>query len=275
MGILNKIKGYAGTSAGSIIAALLAIGYTPGQMTDIMFGLNMLDMADGSTSYFREGVNFVKYYGMVPGKFAHEFLGKIIEEKTGSADYTIEQLYLEKGIKLVIVGTDMNMSKSRYFYPDNPIESDRKISIRQAVRISVGIPFLFEPVLHQNNYHVDGGVLDNYPIHVFDGDFPGDRKAITNMCVPNPKVLGLHIVMEDDVKNDRIDIDCVFHYSMSFIHTFMAENNRRSITKTNAHRTIQIVTPNYPVASFVINDENKKLLIDIGQHATEDFFNSE
>src|SRR5208282_2448020 len=106
----NLIKGFAGSSAGSIIASLLAIGYTPKEITDIMLGLNMADMTDGTVSYVREGLNLAESYGLVPGNFMYDFLGKLIKDKTGSSDYTIEQLFVDKKIKLAIVTTDMNMS---------------------------------------------------------------------------------------------------------------------------------------------------------------------
>jgi len=282
--ILNKnmIKGFAGASAGSIVATLLAIGYSPKEITNIMIGLNMTDMVDGSISYIREGWNLAESYGLIPGKFMYKFLGKLIKDKTGSKNYTIEQLFLDKKIKLVIVTTDMNMARSRYFYPDSPVESDRNIPIRQAIRMSVGIPFLFEPVLHLNNYHVDGGVLDNYPIHVFDGTSPDDMAAKNNTVNPNPKVLGLHIISEMNTatnmdinvsdQNSRSDINSFMTYSMSFISAFMAENNRRDLTAFNELRTIRIVTPYYPLTTFTISDTDKNILIECGKKATENFF---
>lgn len=279
----NIIKGFAGASAGSIVATLLAIGYTPAEIKEIMLGLNMTDLIDGTTSYIREGLNFAESYGLVPGTFMHQFLGKLIKDKTGSDDYTIEQLFEEKKIKLVIVTTDMNMGKSRYFYPGNPIDSDSKIPIRQAVRMSVGIPFLFEPVIHLNNYHVDGGVLDNYPIHVFDGEYPGDLNAKNNTVKPNPKVLGLRIVSEPNQtggstsssdQNERTKIDSLIQYGVSFISAFMAENNRRELTPANELRTIRIITPYYPLTTFTISTAAKNELIECGTCATSNFFQS-
>ena len=39
--------------------------------------------------------------------------------------------------------------------------------ISKAIRISSGIPWIFEPVLYQGNLYVDGGVLRRMPIDAF------------------------------------------------------------------------------------------------------------
>ena len=283
--ILNKkmIKGFAGTSAGSISAAMLAIGYTVAELTDIMLKINTNDLVDGQTSYLREGLNFVQTYGLVPGAYVYDLLGKLIADKTGSADYTIEQLYSDKQIKLVIVSTDMNYAKSRYFYPGNPIEVDSKVSIRQAVRMSMGIPFMFEPILHNGSYMVDGGVLDDFPIHVFDGAYPGDLDAKNNLLKPNPKVLGLQLVsvpaskmdltnLTTDIDNHRTDITSLLQYSTAFISAFMAENDRRELTAANSLRTIRIITPYYSMTTFSITESDKSILVDCGRVCAESFF---
>jgi predicted acylesterase/phospholipase RssA len=278
----SNIKGFAGTSAGSMMAGLLAVGYTTAELTDLMLELNFEDFVDGQTSYIREGLNLIETYGLVPGKFLHEFLGKLIEKKTGSADYTIQQLYDDKKIKLVIVCTDMNLSRSRYFYPDSPVEADRNIPIRQAIRMSAGIPFMFEPIIHDSNYHVDGGMLDNYPIHVFDGAYPGDINAKNNITKPNSKVLGFHVSSEETYdpssiltggeKDGRIKINSFLHYGSSFINAFMNENERRAITEANELRTIKIVTPYISLTTFAMTLEQKQSLIELGKTATSKFF---
>ena len=101
----------------------------------------------------------------------------------------------------MITGVDMNRKKILYFYPDHHEEVMRNVSIRTAVRISMGIPWVFEPVEFNGGLCVDGGVLDKYPIHAFDGEYPGDPVARLNLCPANPEVLGLNIVSVDDLDN--------------------------------------------------------------------------
>ena len=276
LGILCKIKGYAGTSVGSIYAALLAVGYSIDEVNNLMKTTDFENFVDDKWGYVRDAINFIDDYGVCPGKYAYNLFGDLIKKKTGNADYTISQLYKDTGIELVIVGTDLNNLKSIYFCHNSSCKANRDIPIRKAIRISMSIPFLFEPITHNNNYCVDGGVLDDFPLHVFDGDFPGQAKARLNLCPPNPKVLGLNIMSSDEIENynadKRQDIDSLIDYSMSFINMFLIENERRIMTPSYWMRTICIKTPDYSFRKFSLTSKQKEDLIQAGTKYTNKFF---
>jgi len=271
----RKIIGFAGTSAGSIIAALLAVGYKPCEIKKIMKKMEMRDLVDDKVGIFRDGVHLIGKYGTVPGNYVLDLIGDLIEAKTGDKDYTIDQLYVKEGIKLVTVGTNVNMCTSKYFYPND----GSAISIRKAVRISMSIPYLFEPVLHDGDYYVDGGMLDNFPLHVFDGEYPGDIRARSGLCAPNSQVLGLQILTDDCTNeegtlNRREHIDNLLQFSFALIKTFMVENDRRMLTPCNQKRTIRIITPEYSVANFAITKDDKKILMEMGTKHCTNYFDS-
>jgi len=273
--ILNGIQGYAGTSAGAIIASLLAVGYDATDLKKIMFDLDTRNLVDDKFGVIRDGINFVEKYGAAPGNFFYDFMGKLIKAKTGNADFSINDLYRDFGIKLVIVGTDLNNCMTRYFYPLSKCPLDGDIPIRLAVRISMGVPFLFEPILYKNNYHVDGGVLDNYPLHVFDGEYPGDPAARLGLCKPNDAVLGINIISDNRIIDYKLvhreEINSLLQYGTSFIKTFMIENDRRMMSPANQLRTISVITPNYPISEIEISNENKQELYNMGYDCTTNF----
>lgn len=274
-----KIKGIAGVSAGSIIASLLAVGYTPLELMDIMSKIDFEEIADDKLGYFRDTINFVENWGVCPGNYIMELMGDLIKQKTGNADYTLEDLMNDKQLKLVIVSTNMNYEKSVYLYAGNQIKEYSNIPIRVAVRMSMGIPCMFEPYEYNNNYFVDGGMLDNYPLHVFDGEYPGDIKSRLNLCSPNPKVLGLKILPDDEEKNydivDNNNIDGIFSYFAAFVNMFLVENERRIMTPSFWTRTIFINTPDYALTKFKITDEEMEELIISGKKCTRNFFFNE
>ena len=271
-----KIKGFAGASAGAMIASLMAIGYKPNELKDIMKKLDFRNFIQCRMGYLGEAVNFFEKYGCCSGQFIIDFLGELIKNKFGNPDYTIEDLYLNQGINLVIVATNLNRLKSVYFYHDNPKIAFRKIPIRVAIRISIGIPFLFEPFLYDKDLYADGGVLDNYPLHVFDGDYPGDIKARLNITKANPKTLGINIMTKDDIIgydiSPRQEIKSLVQYSWSFINLFLSENERRMMIPSFWKRSIILITPDYALNEFYLNDEQKTELIEIGRKATFEFF---
>lgn len=93
----------------------------------------------------------------------HKLIGKIIAKKVNNPDYIFIELMDDYGIELVITATclnDMNIECFNYEnYPDLPI--------RDAVRMSISIPFYFETIHFNDKVYVDGGMLNNYPIYYF------------------------------------------------------------------------------------------------------------
>ncbi len=83
-----------------------------------------------------------------------------------------------RGYKVRMTAVDANMGKV-IVLPDDialyNIEPD-KLEVARAVRMSMGLPFIFEPVRQikkENNcvklhYIIDGGVLDNFPVWLID-----------------------------------------------------------------------------------------------------------
>lgn len=269
-----KLKGIAGTSAGSIIAGLLGVGFTPKEIRMILDDMDFNKIVDDKIGYVRDTYNFIEHYGVCPGKYIETLLGSLIENKTGDKDYTIAQLYEDKKVELVIVTTDMLHNKSIYLSPRNDKVYNRNIPIRKAIRMSMSIPFLYEPVNYEGQMCVDGGVLDNFAIHVFDGEYPGHPDGVLNLLKPNPRVLGLKIVTKSQLEENKTnDIAGIFNYSISYIDLFLTENEKRVMTPSNNLRTIQIVTEDYPLSEFNLSDEQKMELIDSGRKYTEEYFN--
>ncbi|KAI8795203.1 Uncharacterized protein BgiBS90_002970, partial [Biomphalaria glabrata] len=77
-------------------------------------------------------------------------------------------LYKEKNVELCIVVTNVNQMRTEYCH----IKTTPDMPIREALRMSIGVPGLFAAAVHQNkcdtDLYVDGGVLCNYPLHCFD-----------------------------------------------------------------------------------------------------------
>jgi len=272
LGITPKLKGIAGTSVGSIVAALLAIGYTSKEIIQIIIDMDVASIFDDKPGYICDAVNFVKDWGVCPGNRIMSIMSDLVHKKTADPNYTLSDLKRDKGITLVIVATDVNSEKSVYFHPFNSIKAYSDISIVTAVRISCGIPLCFEPFEYNNRYFVDGGVLDNFPLHVFDGTYPGDMSAKLNLCKPNHKVLGIKLVSAYDHNHSSTTFSNVFEYLGSFINMFLIENEKHQTVPGFWLRTIMINTPTYPITKFSLSKKEKQELIDLGRQQTSKFF---
>ena len=199
-----KLKGICGTSAGSIFAGLIAVGYIPAEMEKIILTLPLEQFIDDNQSKITDAIDFVEKWGICPGKNFYEFLGKLIEKNTGNPDYTLEDLKNDTGIELVLVTTNLSYERAEYLYAGHKDKAYSNIPIRTAIRMSMSIPYIYEPYFYNDCYFCDGGASDNYALHVFDGDYPGDPKSLLNLCPPNPKVLGIKLITNAEKDNFQV-----------------------------------------------------------------------
>lgn len=272
-----RIKRIAGTSAGSIIAAILAVGYNYAEIETIIMNTDYDKICDDKIGYVRDALNFIKDWGIAPGDYVLSLMGELIKGKTNNPDYTINDLYKDHGVLLVITGTNVNKQRTEYFYPGPTGD----IPIRKAVRISMSIPLLFEPVHYNNCLFVDGGLLDNYPIHAFDiandkGCDPGNYESKMGCSKPNPKTLGIKILSADDrdtyIYDKREDVNTLPTYMYQLVDTFLVDNDRKIMLPGNHLRTISIVTKSLPLSQFKLSEQEKQELIKNGEDACIDFF---
>ena len=265
-----KFKNIAATSAGSIIGSLLAIGYDPNEIEDIMKTMDFQSIIDDQYGMIRDSYNFLFNYGYAEGTVLYNLLGTLIYNKTGNADYTLEDLYKDKDIKLVITSTNLNEKKTIYFYSghENPLYSN--IPIRLCIRMSMSIPFVFQPYFYNDCYFTDGGTIDSYPIHCFDGVTPNDPNARYGDATPNQETIGLKITTKEE--NEKLMIHNLYDYSYAYIETFLIENERKNMLPENKERTINIITKPYPLSKFNLTKEEKENLIKQGHEAVQNYF---
>ena len=91
-GILNDIERVAGTSAGAMVAVMVALNYTAEEMRQVLEGLNFKDFKDSTKGILRDTIRLFKNYGWYKGDYFRNLMAKLIEKKTGNGEMTFEQL---------------------------------------------------------------------------------------------------------------------------------------------------------------------------------------
>lgn len=141
-GVLKALEEYgiypdiiSGVSAGAIVGALYADGYTPDEIAEMFQDISFRKM---TSIHIPEG-------GLFRMNAFENFLGKTLRAKT----------FEELKIPLRIVATDLDKGTSKVF--DNG-------KLLDPILASCSVPLLFRPRnIDQVNY-VDGGVLKNFPV---------------------------------------------------------------------------------------------------------------
>jgi len=276
--LMTRIEKVAGTSSGSITALAVSLGYTGKEIEHIISKTNFKKFNDGGF-FFIGGISRIKkYFGWYKGKKIERWLGKIIEEKTGDAEITFEELR-QRGFKdLYIAGTALNKQKAVIFSH----ETYPKMKVKDAVRISIGIPLYFEAIFMDStgkiyerpkrkeglDVMVDGGFLENYPIHVFD----------TNM--PDMFTIGFRIDADAQIKNDKdkrqlaeVPISKADHYFRAFYNIVIETMNRQHLTDADWQRTISISDGDTKPRIRKLSKDEIAILLENGRKAVRARFN--
>ncbi|XP_078604523.1 uncharacterized protein LOC144878118 [Branchiostoma floridae x Branchiostoma japonicum] len=180
-GILSQIKRLAGTSAGAITASFLAIGMTPEEILDELSGVDLQNMTLDSrwpTLSSIPGMKQVTYFwdvlterGACPGQKFLEWFGDVLDRnlrKRGvplDKDITFDQVYHVLGKELCLVAFNMNYNRESYFH----VKTTPILRVREAVRMSMTIPLVFQPFQDVDSSYIDGSTNANYPIYAYDG----------------------------------------------------------------------------------------------------------
>jgi len=142
------------------------------------------------------------------------------------------------------------------------------MTIRDALRISMSIPIMFEPVRVDDHVYVDGGLADNFPLYVFDSE---DDVINARHAISNKKTLGFFL-QENKMRNQTTrNISKMQDFIECLVDTVKMRIALLAIKPGDDERTIFIQTHHISAISFTITKEEMELLYDEGQKAARQF----
>ncbi|MBS4194635.1 patatin-like phospholipase family protein [Lederbergia citri] len=257
-------KRLAGTSAGAIMAAFIAAGYTSQEIKDLMDETKMKMFLDQRTTLlpFALAKWLLLYWrmGMYRGNELEEWLGKKLAQK---GVYTFKDM--PKG-KLRLIASDL--STGRLIVLPDDLESygipKETFPVARAVRMSCGVPFFFEPIklrsLSGENIIVDGGLLSNFPLWLFEDE---------NKQRPRP-VLGIKLSYNMEEQPKRVIRNGLSLFEALF-STMKDAHDARYISRKHEKDIIFIPLDENFSSEFSISEEKKHALIEKGRIRTKQF----
>lgn len=159
-----KIDIIAGTSSGSMVATLYALGYKPDEIYNLFKKYASTIVKLNSNIIRKEIKNFIinhkiKSQGINNGKFIEEIFNKKANEKGIN---NINQIQMPLSIPCVdITKSEKCIFTSKKSNQKNYISN---IEVGKAVRASSSFPIIYEPMKYKDKLLVDGGILDNIPV---------------------------------------------------------------------------------------------------------------
>src|SRR5436309_7472526 len=146
-----------------------------------------------------------------------------------------------------------------------------QLEIAKAVRMSMSIPVFFKPVILENedgdeHLIVDGGVLSNFPLWLFDteGEPPWPTFGLL-LVEPEPKK---SVAERLEPMHHATGVKGLVDYAKSLVQTMMEAHDRMYVETANYARTISIPTLGVRTTEFDLTPERAGELRQSGRDAT-------
>lgn len=244
-GILENLKVFVGTSIGAIFALLLSLNSYIEEIEEL---INKIDF----NNLFNYNIkNLYCNYGLNTGDNILNLLSDFIVKKNYSSDLTFKELYDKTGKTLIINASNITNKKREVFdYLATP-----NMNILTAVRMSISIPFIFTPVIYNDKYYVDGGIIDSFMYNY-----------MINERIPKTKenkIIG--ILLNDKINNN---CDSFINYLMNIYYSLYSD----LYSSLDFKNIININVENCNISTFKIKDKEIKNIIKLGYEETVRFF---
>ena len=283
----------AGTSAGAVIAAFLAALQRAGEpverLEDVARSLDYrrlrdrgaLGRAAGPLARVVDGFSLAFDGGVFEGDYLRSWLrgalgdlgvrtfGDLRQDDPGSSLPPTERY------SLLVTASDV--SRKRFVrlpwdYPLYGLDPDEQ-EVADAVRASASIPFFFEPVTlrsrggpegpAQVSTLVDGGVLSNFPVAVFDR---------TDGVPPRWPTFGVRLSMRPGARTQTTEVRGTVSLALSLVETMLEACDAQHIDDPCVQaRSVFVDTGGISPVDFGITDEQQKQLLLAGHEAAGAF----
>ncbi len=299
-GLLDDIRRAGGASAGAINALIFALGYDIRAQHEILRSTEFRDFMDDSFGVIRDIRRLAKEFGWYKGDFFSTWLGKLVKDRLGNESATFRDLKNANRPELYVIGTNISTGFSEVF----SLERTPNMPLVTAIRISMSIPLFFAAVRFgaREDVYVDGGVMLNYPVKLFDRqkyiDMENEAHAARfvdyynlenarfllerpdrSPYVYNRQTLGLRLDTAKEIGLYRYDepqqgkeIKSFTQYAKALISAFMQVQENQHLHSDDWQRTLYINTLDVKTTDFDLSDEKKDALVREGIKGAENYF---
>ncbi|SDI31953.1 patatin-like phospholipase family protein [Natribacillus halophilus] len=262
-----RFKRVAGTSAGALMASLVAADYKSNELNEVMEELNPETLLD-PTPWTRHLPSLLKWLGVYWGLGLYK--GDRLEEWIG------ERL-AAKGVRtfsdlpsqaLRIIAADLTRGQM-IVLPDDLHRYGiipETFPVARAVRMSCSLPYFFQPAKlfdkkGEGARIVDGGILSNFPMWLFRKEENAKRPLLGFQLNPEP----------DDMRNEitnALDL-----YSAVF-ETMQKGHDARYVEEHKQENVVYIPVDKIKTTSFSLTKEDRRRLARLGRESTIEYLKS-
>ena len=300
-GVLPKIERVAGTSAGAVMAAYLSFGLSVPETIELFKQIDyariplaadkeqkrlpvklikgeLLDKVVGNV----DAVNrLLKHYGWYASDYPYQRLQEIIANYCrGNGRATFADFKARGFRDLYIVTTNLSKRRREVF----SVETTPNVAVVDALLITQSIPLFFEGVqfngesLGSGDYYADGGVVANYPLHIFDNErYAQNRHRFFSGI--NWETLGARLYTPDNCLHRHRPITSLLAYTENLLQTLVeAQIVAFENSRVDQLRSINVSDCCVQATDFHIKPDNTDAryieLVEAGKTATLNYLNT-
>lgn len=164
-----EFTAYVGTSAGAIVAGLLAAGCSPQQLESILRRTDFRRFQDGRWYLWLK--NFLRHLYIHPGREFEKWLWEQVKEYNKRTWQLKAPKLRDLDRHLTIYATQEG--EGTIVFDSVSDEGNKTTPLTFAIRCSMSIPVFFKPPMHDGKPVYDGGLLENFPAERWLRDNPG------------------------------------------------------------------------------------------------------
>jgi NTE family protein len=283
----------AGTSGGAVVAAFLVALQRAGEpvqrLEDVARSVDYRRLRDrgvfgraaGPLARLVDAFSLAFDEGVFEGDYLRTWvrgaLGDLGVRTFGDLRADDPESHLPANQRYSLLVTASDVSRKRFVrlpwdYPLYGLDPDEQ-EVADAVRASASIPFFFEPVTLRSRRTddapaavstlVDGGVLSNFPIAVFDR---------TDVRPPRWPTFGVRLSMRQDGRAQTTEVRGTVSLALSLVETMIEACDAQHIDDPCVQaRSVFVDTSGVSPVDFGITDEVQEQLLAAGQDAARDF----
>ncbi|MGH3752448.1 MAG: patatin-like phospholipase family protein [Pseudonocardiaceae bacterium] len=281
-----RVQRVAGTSAGAIVASLIAAGMSPSQLEEVMRGLDYARFQEASLlarlGTPGKGLALLLQGGIYKTNFMHRWITDHLAALNVRTWRDLKctdvgadtHLAPERRYKLVVIVSDISRGRMLRLPWDYQSMCDRNpddMPVADAVTASAAIPFFFQaqhltcgPAHNSQKLTLtDGGSLSNYPIGIFDR---------TDSAPSRWPTLGVKLSARmTPAAGWRAINNPIVMFRRLFSTMSSAHDNVYVDQKSVQDRTVFVDTTGVKSTDFNLNNQKRDQLFNNGQDAAEAF----
>ena len=270
-------RGLAGTSVGAITASLLAAIPSVDDLEEVFGGVDFLSFVGEKTS--RLILDYDPSNDL--DNPAQMLLMLLLANQLGQYSSEPLRAWLEGALKrggvttfsdigpgeperqLKVVVSDITRGQMLVIPDDLPEDQRRSFPVAEAVRLSMSIPLFFVPGRLNDALVVDGGILSNYPVWIYDEKDPAKE--------PRWPTFGFRL--SDARDGQPLQIRGAPDILKAMFKTMMYAHDRYNTSKQKRTRTVNVDLTGVGVSAtqFNLTDDRKDELYRRGYESTKRF----